>query len=209
MIAFVEKDRRNRRAIRLVSVLSTQRKGCTVAQIERLMKASRATIYRDLQLLCECGYALHREIVNGETRYSIAASALAIDPMTPKQHAAIALARRALAPLEGSWLISELDALLKRANSADPQETGVELALASPRYHPDVLRVLHEAVSRRCKLRLRYRGARDDGVKDRVVHPVHLQVVDQATVSHCLGRASPRHAHVQGRPHLAGEATAE
>jgi predicted DNA-binding transcriptional regulator YafY len=132
-----------------------------------------------LDLLRESGYALQVETLNGEARYSISASALTVDPMTPRERAAIALARRALSSIEGSWIVRELDTVLSRAHAVRDDKAGVRLALAPLAYDPEVLRVLHQGVTAGRKLRIRYRGAKDKSPRDRVVHPVELHVVDQ------------------------------
>jgi predicted DNA-binding transcriptional regulator YafY len=89
------------------------------------------------------------------------------------------LARRALSSVEGSWVVRELDAVLERSRTVAQQATRIDLTLAPLSYQPDILRVLHEALTAQRKLRIHYRGASDATGKDRVVHPSHLQVVDQ------------------------------
>ncbi|HVZ36208.1 MAG TPA: WYL domain-containing transcriptional regulator [Polyangiaceae bacterium] len=174
------REERARRVARLVGVLGNAGKGCTIQQIVRTTKSSRATVYRDLELLREAGYAVQRvDTVNGEARYALAVSALAARAMTPHELAALALGRRALASVEGSQLVRELDAMLARAGDVSAEAPGVELALPALAHHPDVLRVLHEGVTQKRTLRIRYRGAKDEEGRDRVVHPVTLQVVDQ------------------------------
>jgi predicted DNA-binding transcriptional regulator YafY len=163
----------------LVAVLSGQAKGCSIQHIMRATNSSRATAYRDLELLRQSGYILEVETVNGEARYSVAASALAVREMTPRERAAIALARRALSSIEGTWLVRELDAVLSRAHAVATQDGGVQLALSHPRYDPEIMRVLHQGVTARRKLRIRYRGADDEVPRERVVHPVEIHVVDQ------------------------------
>jgi predicted DNA-binding transcriptional regulator YafY len=176
---YVARVDRARRVTRLVAVLSGQAKGCSIQHIVRATNSSRATAYRDLELLRQSGYTLEVETVNGEARYSVAASALAVRAMTPRERAAIALARRALSSIEGTWLVRELDAVLSRAHAVAAQDSGVQLALSTPRYDPEILRVLHQGVTARRKLRIRYRGADDEAPRERVVHPVEIHVVDQ------------------------------
>ncbi|MEY4513636.1 MAG: hypothetical protein RLZZ450_5758, partial [Pseudomonadota bacterium] len=108
---------RTRRVARLVAVLSRHPKGCTIGQVIRATGASRATAYRDLSLLRDSGYEVRVDTVNGEARYVVTASALATEPMTAKERAAIALARRALSSIEGSWVVRELDAVLERSRT--------------------------------------------------------------------------------------------
>jgi hypothetical protein len=74
----VQSPDRTRRVARLVAVLSRQPRGCSIQHLARATRRSRATTYRDLDLLRESGYALRVETLNGEARYSIAASALSI-----------------------------------------------------------------------------------------------------------------------------------
>lgn len=145
----------------------------------RATGASRPTAYRDFALLRDSGYELRVDTVNGEARYTLIASALATEPMTAKERAAIALARRALSAIEGSWIVRELDAVLDRAHAVVPQDPRVQLALAPLSYHPDIVRLLHAGLTSGRKLRIRYRGVNDTTAKDRTLHPIHLQVVDQ------------------------------
>jgi predicted DNA-binding transcriptional regulator YafY len=99
-----------------VSVLgAAQKKGCTIGQIQRATGASRATAYRDLELLRESGYTLNTATVNGEAHYFLSASELSLQPMTPKERAAIALAKRALHAVDGTWLSQELEGVPARA----------------------------------------------------------------------------------------------
>lgn len=51
--------------------------------------------------------------------------------------------------------------------------------LAPLSYQPNILRTLHEAVTKRRKLRIRYRGANNATPADRMVHSIELHVVDQ------------------------------
>jgi proteasome accessory factor C len=184
----VSRADRTRRIARLVAIFASangdpkqtgQAKGLSVGHLVRATRASRATVYRDLELLRESGYDLRVETVNGEARYSLKASKLAIDGMTPKERAAIALARRSLSSIEGTWVVGELDAALARARPVEDLDAGVHLPIAPLPYHPDLLKTLHEGVTKRSKLRIRYRGAKDKTPTDRVVHPLHIQVVDQ------------------------------
>jgi proteasome accessory factor C len=99
--------------------------------------------------------------------------------MTAREHAALAVARRALAPLEGTWLATELDALLARARGTEADAPGVLIALGLMRFDPSILAVLHQAVTQARCLRLTYRGAQDTAAKARTVHPVRIDIVDQ------------------------------
>lgn len=172
---------RPKRIARLVTLLSTNKKGSTIGQIVRSTGTSRATAYRDLELLRDCGSGVQLQTitVNGEARYSLIGSALAINSMTAREHAAIALARRALSAVEGSWPVRELDALLERCRASLREDDGVLLKLGMLAYDPALLGVVHQAVTERRMLRIRYRGAQDDAQQNRSVHPHRLQVVDQ------------------------------
>jgi proteasome accessory factor B len=160
-------------------LLGTNKKSCSIGQLVRATGSSRATVYRDLALLRTSGYALQTETLNGEARYTLAASELTSRAMTPREHAAVALARRALTPVEGTWLVHELDSALHRAHHLTPEPSGVRLGPAIMTYNPSLLAVVHDAVTRQRVLRLRYRGAKDKTAQPRVVHPVGVQVVDQ------------------------------
>src|SRR4051812_38635928 len=104
---------RTRRVARLISVLSGNKKGSTITQIMKATGTSKATAYRDLELVRESGYTLETATLNGEARYTLLASDFAREAMTAREHAALLLARRALSGVEGTWLARELDTILK------------------------------------------------------------------------------------------------
>ena len=75
---------RTRRIARLISVLSGNKKGSTITQIVKATGTSKATAYRDLELVRESGYTLEIATLNGEARYTLVASDFAREAMTPQ-----------------------------------------------------------------------------------------------------------------------------
>ena len=170
---------RTRRLAALLRVLNGGSKGCTITQVVQATGTSKATAYRDLELLRQSGYTLQIKTVNGEARYTAIASELTSQPMSARERAALLLARRALSSVEGTWLVQELDALLRQGRSVGETQSGVLFKLGLLSYDPKILQTLHDAVTQQRVLRIRYRGAEDASARSRIVHPVRLQVADQ------------------------------
>jgi len=97
-----QKHARLNRLWRLTELLSEARRGSTVAQLLAQIDVSRATIYRDIEMLEHVGVVLNRETVNGEVRYRLATS-------FSLNRAALVFARTLLAPLADSSLIDVFD----------------------------------------------------------------------------------------------------
>lgn len=170
---------RLRRLERLMRVLASKRDGATIAQIIKGTACSRATVYRDLELLRDSGHTLHVNTVNGEARYTAAKSELATQTMSPRERSSLMLARRSLAGVEGTWIARELDALLQSGRAVEASTSAVEMRLGLVSYDPKILETLHEAAAQQRMLRIRYRGAGDAAAHDRTIHPVRILVTDQ------------------------------
>ena len=176
--AHVTNASRTRRTARLIQAISARKHGITIRQLCAVTGGSRATIYRDIDLLKESGYALEVETVSGEARYSISGSELAQRSLSPREHAATALARRALSPLAGTLPVQELERLLARSRNEPIENLRIDIKGAVAGAHPDHLHAISDAVAAQRMLRLHYRGAKDDRPKPRRVHPIQIQVVD-------------------------------
>lgn len=172
------KTSRTHRTARLIQAIASRKNGITVRQLCAATGASRATLYRDFELLKESGYTVHTETVNGEARYHIAGSELAHRSLSPREHATAALARHALASLAGTSPMQEIERLLMRARGTPIESLSIDIASPSTRAHPDILRTLQDAAASQRVLIIRYRGANDAQPKQRRVHPIKLQVVD-------------------------------
>jgi predicted DNA-binding transcriptional regulator YafY len=169
---------RTRRTARLIQAIASRKQGITIRQLCAATGASRATLYRDLELLKETGYELDTQTVNGEARYRIAGSEFAQRALSPREHATAALARRALSSLAGTTPVQELERLLQRARSQPMESLRIVIAGPTTRAHPDILEVIADATASQRVLSIRYRGANDNQPRQRRVHPIKLQVVD-------------------------------
>jgi proteasome accessory factor B len=169
---------RARRIARLIQAIGTRKQGASIRQLMESTGASRPTLYRDLELIRESGYALRAETVGGEARYFVEGSELAQRALSPREHATAALARHALLPLAGTTPVQALEHLLFRARGTPMAPLNVEIAAPASRAHPKVLHTIEAAAAERRVLSIRYRGAKDAHAKPRRVHPIKLQVVD-------------------------------
>ncbi len=86
----------------LTEYLGESRRGYTVAQLLTRIEVSRATIYRDIEMLESVKIGLERETVNGEVRYRLSND-------FPLQRAALMFARMMLTPVAGSSLMRAFD----------------------------------------------------------------------------------------------------
>src|SRR5687768_15639250 len=117
-----------RRQWQLVFVLHRTARGLSVRQLMTELASSRATVYRDLALLQEASCPIQSEILNGEVRYRLSDATLPPLQINAKQLAALFVARVALAALEGTSLVRELDALFKTNGLRGPGMINVSVA---------------------------------------------------------------------------------
>jgi predicted DNA-binding transcriptional regulator YafY len=166
-----------RRQWQLIFALHRTRRGLSVAQLFDELATSRATVYRDIALLQEAGCPIESETVNGEARYKLSDARMPALEINAKQLAAIFVARSALAGLEGTSLVRELDTLFKSNRMRGPGRIGVSLARPRVPWVAHV-NVIESAIDRGWRLRLRYRGVRDAAPRWRRVDALHIRVVD-------------------------------
>jgi predicted DNA-binding transcriptional regulator YafY len=166
-----------RRQWQLVFALHRTRRGLSVAQLVAELSVSRATLYRDIALLQEAGCPIESETVNGEARYMLSDTKLPPLEINAKQLAAMFVARSALAGLDGTSLVRELDTLFKTNSIPGPAKVGVSVARPRAPWVANVDTV-EAAIDRGRRVRLRYRGARDATPRWRRVDPLRIRVVD-------------------------------
>lgn len=171
-----------RRQWMLVQALHQRRFGMPVSALLQETGASRATFYRDIEVLQEAGVPVAVKHVNGEARYSLQGRSLPALAPTTMQLAALRLARTLLRPLEGTGFVDELDRLLASWSHRNEQPRG--LSLRSPDSHDagraDLVRTLDDAVRRHRRLRFAHRSAHDPQLAWRTVDPVALRFADDA-----------------------------
>lgn len=161
---------------RILDALQGKRRGMKAAQLMEELGVSRATLYRDLQVLLESPLPIVKEVVTGEARYALAHHGFPSLVPSGRQVAALYLARRMLEPLDGSAVVDEMDSLLRRFMRADPHPKPITLAEAKRSSNRDHIRALERAIEERRRLRLRYLGVADRQAADRVVEPVELRL---------------------------------
>ncbi len=161
----------------ILQQLHGRRRGMGLRPLLEETGSSRATLYRDLDMLEQAGVPLLRETVNGEARVSLLGDKLPSLAATPLQWDALRLARSYLTPLEGTSLLAELDALLERNR---PRKPGIatQTPNAEPR-HARSLKVLDAAIAQRKKVRFRYRSAGAEEYRTRTVDPLMWRLVDE------------------------------
>ncbi len=160
---------------RILEGLNATRRGLTIRQVMERVGASRATIYRDLEILLEVGFPISKETINSEARYRIDDHAAPPLVLNPLQLSAIFFARQQLSALEGTRLVDELDGLLAQAK-ADPK-----LALSvkeAPRSTPDVSACVEQALRERRRLRFLYASVKASASSLRRVDPLSLHLSD-------------------------------
>ncbi len=165
----------------ILQLLHGRRRGLTPKRLLEETGSSRATLYRDLDMLEQAGVPLLRETVNGEARVSLLGDKLPELSATPLQWDALRLARSYLGPLQGTSLVAELDALLARNRPRKPSAAASEPPTAPEPEPPNArsLKVLDGAIAQRKKVRFRYRSAQDTDYRDRTVDPLMWRLVDE------------------------------
>ncbi|MCH9685121.1 MAG: transcriptional regulator [Deltaproteobacteria bacterium] len=164
----------------ILQLLHGRRRGLTPKRLLEETDSSRATLYRDLDMLEQAGVPLLRETVNGEARVSLLGDKLPELSATPLQWDALRLARSYLGPLQGTSLVAELDALLLRNRPRQPTAAATEPTTPGPEAsHARSLKVLDAAIAQRKQVRFRYRSAQDTEYRSRTVDPVMWRLVDE------------------------------
>lgn len=162
----------------IVQLLQSARAGLTVSKLlEGLEGVSRPTLYRELKALRAAGVPVHKELRNGETRYSFYGNALPALTLSPEEATALSLAVRTMTPLLPTAVGSVLTKLLARCRAEQPPE---HIHLSTPGEHAPVaqeaLRRLDSAIRNRCRVELTYRGAKDAAPLPRQVDPAALRL---------------------------------
>ena len=99
----------------IIRYLNAHSRGVRASKLEEVTERSRATVYRDLQLLRDAGIPIETTTINGEARHRLLRPVeLPHLNLSALQVCAIQLARSELAPLAGTGLVRELDELLVR-----------------------------------------------------------------------------------------------
>lgn len=161
----------------ILQLLHGRRRGLSPKRLLEETGSSRATLYRDLEMLEQAGVPLLRETINGEARVSLLGDKLPPLSATALQWDALRLARSYLGPLEGTSLLAELDALLARNRPRKPNAEPPRHDPLPP--HARSLKVLDAAIAQRKRVRFRYRSADDTEYRTRTVDPIMWRLVEE------------------------------
>lgn len=160
---------------RLLDLLTTKRRGVSVQELLDELGVSRATLYRDFEVLEESGAPLVSDSDHVGAHYRLLTDVTPppLQP-TPAQMVALFLARSFLSALEGTRLVEEYDALLarwRRAPTSMPLSTSVNESIVDSK----ILRTIEEAMSNRQQLGFHYESASGES-GERVVDPLLLRI---------------------------------
>jgi predicted DNA-binding transcriptional regulator YafY len=179
------------RLLAMVEALRVARRGLTAAQLLERTGGSRASTYRDLNILREVGLPIDKLPVAGEMRYMLTPDSSA-QRVTTLQLAALMTGRRALSPLEGTRLVRELDELMRQAAPRPRITLRVHVPL-SHAVAPAHLTIIDRALDQGKCVRIRYRGVDDTAPTWRLIEPVELRVSAQQPYVVAYDRADARY----------------
>ncbi|WP_437877033.1 helix-turn-helix transcriptional regulator [Sorangium sp. So ce513] len=168
------------RQFRVVLELHRHPQGLSSEKLALRLGVSRATINRDLELLRRrIGLPIERVRRTGEIWHRLRELPLSSVAATPLQVAALRLARDALAPLGGTALIGQLDALLALLPSEPTLLRGLDVAGKAQRSTAPIVRAIDLAMQEGKRLEILVRVAARGGEERRyVLDPLLLRVVN-------------------------------
>lgn len=167
------------RQFRLLLELHQHPEGQSSERLAARLGASRATVNRDLELLRKrVGLPIERTRRTGEIWHRLREVPLASIAASPLQVAALRLAREALAPLEGTALVGELDELLALLPRDAAQVHGLDIAGKPQHGAALIVAAIELAMKEQRRLAIRARTAAHGGEeRSYVVDPLLLRVV--------------------------------
>ncbi len=177
----------NQRRWRLLHKLQNKKFGVSPRSLLEQLKAegedeelapSRATLYRDLKILERAGFLVN-EPRDGEGYYRIRSGTMVPSvPPTSGQTLAMRLARRLLAPLEGTRILHELDALLPRGSG--PSEQTSTIAFPPPHQFGEssLIRQIERSLEEKKRLTFTYEPTSGECAQ-RTVDPLTFLVRDE------------------------------
>lgn len=169
------------RQLRIMLELHRHPSGLSSEKLASLIGASRATINRDLELLRRrVGLPIERVRRTGEIWHRLCELPAFAVAGSPLQQAALRLAREALAPLVGTALVGQLDALLSLLPGDATPVTGLDLAGKAQRGPTQVVQAIDRAMrdGRRLEILTRV-AARGGETKRYLLDPLLLRMVDE------------------------------
>lgn len=162
---------------RVLEALHGKRRGLSVRALLDQVETSRATLYRDLRTLQEAGFPIETEVQNGEVRYRLLGEPMPPVQPTLRQVLALRLARSMLAPLEGTKILRELDALLPRKPRPEERSPAVLVPAPQPVAKPSIVAAVERGMIGGQRVTFMYAATRGAPSR-RKVDPLALHVRD-------------------------------
>jgi predicted DNA-binding transcriptional regulator YafY len=161
----------------LLKALQGRRVGLSIKTLSENVGASRWTVRRYLGLLEEAGFQIAKEERNGGFQYRLLGDPMpAVDP-TARQTEALQLAQQMLAPLKGTRVLREFDALVPKKRKATVPAPLVEVGPPAAVGEPLIASVVEHAI--RSGRRLSFIYAATGGAPSlRKVDPLMLHMRD-------------------------------
>lgn len=157
--------------LRLISLLRGRKRGVAMHQLIEELGCGRSSLYRYLDTLEVGNVPIRRFKLMGEARVVLDDVA---GNLTSEQLWAIAVARPLLRGLEGTNVVVAIDRILA---TAPELRVGVQ---AHTPHDADAAKAVVDAIRRRRRLRVRYRGMHDEDARGRELEP-----------SRCTSRPAP------------------
>lgn len=168
------------RQFRLVIQLHRHPRGVSSEKLAASLHSSRATIDRDLKALRDkVGLKITRSRRGGEVWHQLNDLPLAFVSATPLQLAALRMAREALAELDGTQLLRELDDVLALLPSQPRRHLGFEVGERRPGSQAHIVRIIDQAIAAERQVQINTRVASRGGQLETYdVDPLTLRFVD-------------------------------
>lgn len=161
----------------LLAVLHGKRFGLPVRRLVKELGVSRNTLYRYFRTFKRAGVPIDSEKRNGEARYRLLGAAMPPLRPTALQVQGLRLARRLLAPLEGTKLIDQLDTFVSRNKPAPGETPSIQIPPAQFSSEPAIIRAIEGAMLHGVRVAFTYEPV-DSQPGHREVDPLTLYVRD-------------------------------
>ena len=162
---------------RLLEALHGKRFGLSIRKLMEELGISRQTLYRYFRTLRTAGFPIDTTTQNGEVRYVLLGKPMPSVQPTAMQVHGLRLARRLLAPLEGTRLVSQLDALIPRTEPAPGEAPSIQVPMARSPGEPATTGAIESAMIRGLRVAFIYAPAHSEPGR-RTVEPLDIYVRD-------------------------------
>ena len=163
----------------LVMALQRHARGISRKRLIEVTGLPSTTLHRCIGELRAYGVPIETRTRNGEAWHCVEHAALPALGITAPQLLALRFSRRMLAPLEGTQITREIDALLQPHALRDSPESAVSLRATAPSA-PKIVDVIERAIQQRRRVRIRVFTRNKPEPHDRIVDPLCLRCADKA-----------------------------